>query len=365
MMDKGGAHTMAVQNDLMAIVGSYAEPDQPGLYVCRFDSAEGTFEVLDQVSGLPNPTFVAVDSAASRVYAITEETDAEGRRCGAAAAFDLDRQSGRLSLLGKEITVPATTCHISLDQNGRYAAVSSYHGGMIGLSPILPDGRVGPASDIQQHQGASVLPVQDRPRAHSVLFDRSNRYAVACDLGLDRIFVYRLDADQGRLLPHGEIATRPGSGPRHFAFHPSAPYGYAIHELNATITAYRYDEEQGRLTKLQTLSTLPESYDGVRSCADIHLSPDGRFLYGSNRGHDSIAVYGVGEDGRLTPIEYVPTLGGHPRNFAITPDGRCLTVANRDGNNIVTFSRDERTGMLTPRDQIQLSKPVCIRFVQG
>lgn len=355
---------MEKDKNILAFIGSYADSNQPGLYACRFDAETGAVELIDRAEGLQNPTFLDVDAEHKKLYVITEATDADGKRVGAAAAYDIDPVTGKMSLLNMELTVPATTCHITLDRTRRCIAVSSYHGGMVGVSPLLEDGRIGAASDIRKHKGSSILPVQDRPRAHSVFIDRLNRFAGVCDLGLDRILIYKLDMDRGRLLPHGEVRVAPGSGPRHFAFHPSFSFGYVINELNATITAFSYDEEQGKLSGLQTVSTLPDSYHGENACADIHISPDGKFLYGSNRGHDSIAVYAIDPaTGRLELVEHAPTLGGHPRNFAISPDGCYVLVANRDSNNIVTFARDSQTGKLHPAgSELAVSKPVCVKF---
>ncbi|MUG70672.1 MULTISPECIES: lactonase family protein [Paenibacillus] len=355
---------MEKKKKVLAFIGSYADSANPGLYACRFDTDTGSLEIVDQASGLQNPTFLDVDQDRLKLYAITEGTDAKGQRCGAAAAYDIDPSTGTLSLLNKELTVPSPTCHITLDHTRQCIMVSSYHGGMIGLSPVMEDGRVGPTADIHQHKGASILPVQDRPRAHSVFVDRSNRFAVASDLGLDRLMIYKLDVPARRLIPHGEVRIAPGSGPRHFAFHPQLPYGYVINELNATITGFSYDQEQGALHEIQTVSTLPDAYEGDNACADIHISPDGKFLYGSNRGHDSIAVYAIDPfTGKLALVEHASTLGGHPRNFALSPDGRFLLAANRDSNNIVTFNRDAETGKLLPAGPVlEVSKPVCIKF---
>ncbi|MBB6732525.1 lactonase family protein [Cohnella zeiphila] len=345
-------------------IGSYAEENGPGLYACAFDEKEGTLQQLDQADGLKNPTFLAMDETASRIYAIFEKENGEGRRVGAAAAFRFDPDSGALERLNDEITVSAPTCHISLDHSRQCVMVSSYHGGLVGLSPLLEDGRIGPLSDLHRHEGASVLPVQSQARAHSVTVDPANRYAIASDLGLDKLIVYKLDVPGQKLLPHGETSIAPGSGPRHFAFHPSLPYGYGINELNSTITVYAYDLEAGRLDVIQTVSTLPEGYAGDNACADIHLSPDGKFVYGSNRGHDSLAVYAVDfANGSLTLVEHASTLGGHPRNFALSPDGRFVLVANRDSDNVVTFSRDANTGKLQPTgSEWHGSKPVCVQF---
>jgi 6-phosphogluconolactonase len=351
---------------MLAFIGSYAESSHPGLYACSYDAETGSFRLLDQVAGLQNPTFLDVDADRRKLYAIAEGADAEGRSCGVVTAFDIEPSSGRLTLLNKENSVPAPTCHITLDHTKQCVMVSSYRGGMVGLSPVLGNGCIGTTEDIHRHKGSSILPVQDRPHAHSVFVDRGNRYAAVCDLGLDRIFLYKLDVSGRRLIPHGEVSVAPGSGPRHFAFHPSLGYGYAINELGATITAFTYDEVKGDLREIQTVSTLPESYQGEKSCADIHISPDGKFLYGSNRGHDSIVVFAIDPStGKLELVEHTSTRGGHPRNFAISPDGRFLLVANRDSDNIVTFARDASTGKLIPTgSELKLSKPVCIKFAE-
>lgn len=350
---------------LMAFIGSYANASDPGLYVCTFDERTGSLTLESEVSGLQNPTFLDVDSANRRLYAIKEIADAEGKRRGAAAAYAIDPEQGRLELLNDAETVPGPTCHILLEPTRRNLLVASYHGGMIGLIPLEADGRIGKLADMHQHEGSSVHPAQDKPHPHSVFPDRANRYAVVPDLGLDRIKVYKLDLEAQKLIPNGEIAVEPGAGPRHFTFHPSLARGYVINELNSTITAFEYDEEAGRLTHLQTVSTLPNGFEGDNACADIHLSPDGRFLYGSNRGHDSIVVFAVNPaDGTLTLVEHVSTGGKHPRNFALTPDGRCLLAANRDTDNVVVFARDEATGKLTPKGQeLNVSKPVCVKFM--
>jgi 6-phosphogluconolactonase len=356
---------MKNSNIAFAYIGSYAEPSAPGIYACRYDPDHGALTITSEVAGLRNPTFLDIDSESMRLYALAEEIGDHEQRYSSAAAFDIDADSGALSLLNKETTVPASTCHLALDQANRFMAVSSYHGGWIGLSPILDDGRIGPMCDSHKHEGSSKLPVQDRARAHSVLFDSANQFAVACDLGMDLLLVYRLDANHKRLVPHSQTSVAPGAGPRHFVFHPKLSIGYVINELNATVNVYAYDAEQGKLTELQSISTLPEDYQGDNACADIHISPDGKFLYGSNRGHDSIVVYSIDQtSGRLTLVEHASCGGKHPRNFAISPDGRYLLAANRDTNNIVTFRRNEVTGKLEPTGfELEVSKPVCLKFI--
>ena len=354
------------QQQTFAFIGTYAEPSSPGLHVCSYNVETGALALTGaSVDGLKNPTFLDIDEKALRLYALSEGINAEGQRYGEANAYTIEPKSGQLTLLNKEQTVTSPTCHITLDHTHRYLMVASYHGGLVGLSPLLADGRISPLADAHQHVGASLLPVQSQPRAHSMTVDRLNRYVLACDLGLDRIIIYRLDIEQQKLIPHHETIIDAGSGPRHWQFHPSLAYGYVINELNATITAFSYDEQQGQLTMIETVPTLPADYDGENACADIHISPDGRFLYGSNRGHDSIVVYAIDPtNGRLSFVEHISTMGQHPRGFAISPDGHFVLVANRDTNDIVSFRRDAESGKLSPTGHtLQVPKPVCIKFI--
>lgn len=347
---------------IWAFIGSYAEAGGPGLYSCAYDSATGKLTLTDQISGLQNPTYQDLDPDRKVLYTLEEEIQETGGRRGAAVSYAIDTATGRLSRINREIAVEASICHIQLDRSRSSLYVSSYHKGMLGVSPVLTDGRVGPAAQSISHSGSSLLPVQSQSRIHSVYLAPSNRFAAVCDLGLDKVFLYRVE--ENRLEEHTHTDIAPGSGPRHFAFHPFLPYGYVINELNATITVLAYDDATGRLNVADTVNTLPEDYHGDNSCADIHISPDGKFLYGSNRGHDSIAVYSIDQShGRLELLEHVHTGGGHPRNFALSPDGQFLFAANRDSNNIVTFRRDAGTGRLKPTgDELHISKPVCIKF---
>lgn len=356
---------MSTNAKIYCYIGSYADAAGPGIYTGAFEPDNGKLTVTGEVSGLQNPTFLTVDDRALRLYAMMESKNEAGERIGAAAAYDIEAADGSLTLLNKVATVPGPTCHIELDRTRRNAAVSSYHGGLVGLNPIGEDGRLGDLADLHRHEGSSVLPVQDRPRAHSVTFDRNNRFAVACDLGADRLVVYRVDAGSHRLVPHGATAAEPGAGPRHMAFHPRRPLACVINELNSTVSVYAYDEESGVLSAIGHYPTLPDSYTGANACADIHFSPDGRFLYGSNRGHESIVVFAVDAvSGALEAIQHASVLGEHPRNFALSPDGRFLLVANQNTDSIVTFARDADSGRLHPTgDVLTVSKPVCLKFL--
>ncbi|MDF2926667.1 MAG: 3-carboxymuconate cyclase [Paenibacillaceae bacterium] len=350
----------------VVFLGSYANAEELGIHACFFDEATGKLTVAAQIGGVKNPTFLDVDADNRILYSLAEETDQEGNRTGAAVSYRIHPETLQLEPISRERTTRGPACHLKLDATRQNLLTSSYQGGMAGISPVHEDGRIGPIAQEHQHSGASLLPVQSQARVHSVTLDRRNQFAVVCDLGLDKIVVYRLDADRHTLTLHGEAKVRPGSGPRHFAFHPHGPYGYVINELSSTITAFAYQENEGTLAEIQTVSTLPEHFRGENACAEIQVSPDGRFLYGSNRGHDSIAVFAVkDEDGTISPVDHVSTLGGHPRHFALSPDGRFLLAANRDGNNVVTFVRNPETGGLAFNgQQLELSQPVCVKFAQ-
>lgn len=355
---------MTAENQrLLVFAGSYAEANGNGVYVYEFNEETGALSELDHAAGLKNPTFLNVDAAKKRLYSIGETLGEDGKKIGEAIAFAIDVREGKLQLLNRKATVESTTCHIQRDAEGRYLAVASYHGGMVGLLRITEDGQIGELLDVQQHAGSSVNPErQDRPHPHSCFYSPDGQYLFVQDLGLDRIISYSLDAASGKLVRHRETELHPGAGPRHLVFHPGGAYAYVINELDSTITSFAYDAPNGQLTTLETVSTLPEGFEGENGCAEIAVSADGKFIYGSNRGHDSIAVFAVEEEtGLLKPVQHVSTEGGHPRHFALMPDGQYLLAANRDSNNIVTFRVHPENGTLQfTGSSITVSKPVCI-----
>jgi 6-phosphogluconolactonase len=363
-LERGEKMEHGSRNQVLAFVGSYANRADEGLYVCRFNPDNGELTVTERIKGLSNPTFLDVDPVRRIVYVLAEEAGHAGGRSSVCVSYSIDNVTVSLKELNREQTMDAPLCHILLDRSRKLLFTASYHSGLVGVAPVLEDGRIGQPSQVIAHKGSSVLPVQSQARAHSVFTDPDNRYAVVCDLGMDQVVSYRIDVQEQKLYPNGSAALPPGSGPRHFAFHPVLPYGYSINELSSTISVFHYGKLDGTLSLIQTISTLPEDFTGESATADIHISPDGRFLYGSNRGHDSIAVFSVDAgSGRLTSIGYTPTQGGHPRNFALSLDGRFLLAANRDGNNIVVFARDSETGLLQATGHsVSLPKPVCIKF---
>lgn len=354
---------MTTNNEHMLVfIGSYAEATHDGIYVYRMDRETGALTPLDRVSGLQNPTFLNLDAEKNRLYAIAERL-ADGKREGAAVAFAIDPFRGKLTELSRANTVDTTTCHIRRDATGRFFAVASYSGGKVGLLAAGENDTVGALLDVKQHEGGSVDPTrQDRPHPHSVFFSPDNRFAFVPDLGLDRIRAYRLSTDDGRLEFHGDTAVPPGAGPRHLAFHSSGNYIYVINELDSTIASFRYEAAAGALRPLEVVSTLPTGFDGENACAEVQISPDGAYLYGSNRGHDSIVIFAIDRDtGRLSLVGHTPTRGGHPRHFALSPEGEFLLAANRDSDNVVVFRVRKETGELEyTGHSVQAAKPVCV-----
>ena len=285
---------------------------------------------------------------------------------GVVTAYAIGR-NGTLTLLNSEHTGGAGPCHVQVDQTDSYVVVANYFGGSVSLLPIRADGSLGARTDFIQHHGSSIDPQRQRQaHAHCVMIDRANALVYACDLGMDAIVVYRIDHASGRLIEQPDLTVRaePGDGPRHFAFHPSAAHAYAVNELSSTVSAYDYDGQSGALTFRQRISTLPTTWSGDNTCADIHASPDGRFVYASNRGHNSIAAFAVESGtGRLTPVGHTSTRGEIPRNFLITPDGQFLLAANQNSGNIVTFRIDESSGGLEfSGHEAAVPAPVCLKL---
>jgi len=299
---------------------------------------------------------------------VNELKSYEGEATGTISAFSVDSGDGKLTFLNMRRTHGTDPCHVMLDSTGRFAIVANFMSGSVSVFPVKSDGTLEEASDFIQHRGSSVHPTrQTGPHAHSTVMDGSGRYFFVPDLGLDQVVAYSLDARTGKLKRHDELALRskPGAGPRHIAFHSGNRFAYVINELDSTITSCTYDEERGLLREIHTLSTLPSGYAGLSSCADINVSPSGRFVYGSNRGHDSIVIYRVdAENGRLEYVGHQATMGRVPRSFTIDPTGSFLLVANQSSDSIATFRIDQETGRLDQTGLVtQVPTPVCVKVV--
>ncbi|HID21037.1 MAG TPA: lactonase family protein, partial [Planctomycetaceae bacterium] len=284
--------------EILVYIGTYTRRGSEGVYVCRLDVESGALDCTSTAPDVESPSFLDLHPSGRYLYTVNEVSEFSGKKSGGVSAFAIDEKTGRLSLLNQRSSEGTGPCHISVDRTGRYALVANYGSGSVAILPVHEDGRLGEATDAVQHQGSSVNPQrQEGPHAHSINADPTNQYAFAADLGLDKILIYRIDLEEGKLLPNDPpwIEVAPGAGPRHFAFHPSGRYAYLITELANTFVAYSCDPGNGTLTEIQTVSTLPGDFDDTSYCAEVQVSPDGRFLYGSNRGHDSIAVSSIDE----------------------------------------------------------------------
>ena len=329
------------------------------------DTATGKLSEPALAAELDNPSFLAVHPTHKYLYAVNENS---GYKSGAVTAFALDPRSGELTKLNQQSTVGDGPCHLVVDATGKNVLVANYGGGSVAVLPIGPDGKLGPASDFIQHTGKVFDPRrQGSPHAHSINLDKGNRFAVVADLGLDRVFVYRFDPIHGKLTPNDPPATKvkDRSGPRHFAFHPDGKHAYVINEIDCTVTAFDYDPDRGTLTEIQTVPTMPVAVEPRHSTAEVVVHPSGKFLYGSNRGHDSLAVYTIEPGtGRLKLVEYQPTGGKTPRNFAVDPTGSYVLAENMGSDTIVVFRVDPETGALDPTGQVvDVPSPCCVKFV--
>jgi 6-phosphogluconolactonase len=352
---------------LQVYIGTYTDHGSKGIYRAELDLATGQLSSPTLAGATDSPSFLVLHPNHKLLYAVNEVDSFEGKKNGSVSAFAIDGKTGALTLLNRQPSEGGGPCYVSLDKAGRHALVANYGGGTVTVLPIDAEGRLGPATCSIQHTGSSVKKEQKRPHAHSIDLDPSNRFAVASDLGIDKRLVYRFDEAKGVLLPNAppDVALPPGSGPRHFAFHPGGAYAYGNNELDSTVTAYRYDATKGTLEAIQTLSTVPADFKEHNDTAETQVSADGRFVYVSNRGHDSIAIFSVDEKtGRLTAQGHALTKGKEPRHFAIDPTGAYLLAANQNSDTVVVFRIDAKSGALTPTGAVaEVSRPVCVTFV--
>jgi 6-phosphogluconolactonase len=352
---------------LLVYFGTYTGASSKGIYVSRLD-ADGALTPPALAAETANPSFLAVHPSHQYLYAVNEVSSFQGERTGSVSAFAIDRASGKLTLLNVQSSGGADPAHLTVDKTGRFVLVANYTGGSVTVLPIGGDGRLGDITMTVQHHGSSVHPERQKgPHAHAIALDPANRFAYDVDLGLDQVLIHRFE---GRLLPRSEpvfASVARGSGPRHIAFTPDGRYAYVINELTCTITAFAANADTGGLTEVETVSTLPagRTVAAGYSTAEIAVHPSGRFLFGSNRGHDTIAVFSIDATGRLTLVEHEPTQGSTPRGFGVTPDGRFLLAANQRSNSVVVMRIDEKTGALTPTGQkIEVGTPVSVEFVR-
>ena len=353
----------------LVYIGTYTDKGaSKGIYAYRFNAATAELTSLGLAAETANPSFLAIHPNHKFLYSVNEVGDYKGHKSGAVSAFSIDQATGKLTLLNQVESRGADPCYITVDKTGKYVLVANYTGGSVATFPVLADGRLGEASAFVQHTGHGPDPQrQEAPHAHSIDLSPDDRFAIVDDLGLDETLVYKFDSSKGSLTPNSPAFAKvaPGAGPRHFALHPNGKFAYVVNEMGWTVSAFGYDAGAGVLHPLQTISTLPKDFTGTNSDAEIEVHPSGKFLYASNRGHDSIAVFAIdASQGTLTPIEYASTKGKEPRHFEIAPGGELLFAANEHSGNVVVFRIDQQTGRLTPAEkELQIGAPVCVKFM--
>ena len=351
--------------EMTLFIGTYTSSTSEGIYTYRMNSETGQLTKFASIKS-ENPSFLTLDRSRRFLYAVNELAEFEGKPGGAVSAYSIDR-TGTLKFLNQQPSRGADPCHLTVDRRRTSLFVANYTGGSVALLPILKNGTLGPASDVKQHEGTGPKEQQKGPHAHCIILDSLERHAIAADLGSDRVMIYRFDPATGKLHPGRQpsIGLQAGAGPRHLTLHPNGRYAYVINELDSTMVTLKYNAATGMPTVMDIVPTLPGDFTGTSYCADVHVAPSGRFLYGSNRGHNTIVVFAINpRTGKPSPIEHVSTEGNWPRNFVIDPTGRFLLVANQRSDNVVVFRIDPRTGRLKPAGQTaQVPMPVCLKFL--
>ena len=353
--------TYAQKDNITLYIGTYTSRTSEGIYVYQFNTKTGDFTPKSIAKGISNPSFLSISSDNRFLYTLG------GKKGDTVRAFAIEKQSHNLTFLNEQALGGFFgSAHLAIDKTGKWLLVGNYLAGSINVLPVKPDGSLGEVIQTIQHEGKSVHPErQTKPYVHSINIAPNNKDVFVADLGTDKIMAYTLNAQTGQLIPSNPafVTTQPGSGPRHFTFHPNGKFAYVINELDATVTGFTY--KNGALETIQTVNNLPEDYKGRKWAADIHISPDGKFLYASNRAeHESLSIFNINKKtGKLTLVGHQPVRGKTPRNFAIDPTGNFILVANQDSDNITIFKRDKKTGKLTATGkEIKVSMPVCLKF---
>lgn len=352
-------------NDTLVFITAFAPAEKGAIHAYEFDSHSGRLKPLHRTP-CETPFCLALSPNRKVLYS-THTKQFGGQENDRVAAYEIVGRTGELKFLNQQSSQGRGACYLSVESTGKTALVSNYSSGSVASLPTKLDGSLGEPASFFQHEGTNVN--SKRPKqshAHCIVVSPDNRFAFTADKGLDRIFGYKLDPSKGAMTPTTPPFTKTaiGAGPRHFTFNPNGKRAYVINELSNSVTGYDYDAATGTLTEKQTLPTLPKDFAAFTKCADIKITPDGRYLYGTNRGHDSIAAYRIEDDGRLSLIAIEPSLGKEPQNLAITADGCWLLCANRDGGNVAVFQIDGKTGRLKPvGEPIAQPRPCCIVFL--
>ena len=351
-------------------VGTYTEEGSKskGIYAFRYDAGTGQITALGMAAETTNPSFVALHPNGRFLYAVNEVGNYKGPNSGGVSAFSIDHATGKLTFLNEVASRGADPCYITVDKTGNYVLVANYTGGSVAVFPVSPDGKLSEASAFVQHTGKGSDPKrQEGPHAHSIDLSPDNHFAMVDDLGLDELLVYKFDSAKGSLTPNDPPFAKldPGAGPRHFALRPDGKFAYVVAEMGHTVTVFSNDAGSGKLKPIQTITTLPKDFTGRNDDAEIQVHPSGKFVYASNRGDDSIAIYAIDKTkGTLTQVGIVHTGGKEPRSFEIDPAGTLLFAANQKSDNIVVFQIDTKTGLLAPTGKVlEVGSPVCVKFL--
>jgi len=348
----------------IAYVGTYTGPSgSKGIYALQVDS-DGHFKNMGLQAEIADPSFLATDPNHRFLYAVTER----GRPTGFLSSYAIDPATGALRFLNRVPANGTSTAHLAVDQTGRWLLMVNYGSGSVASFALKPDGSIGDMVDFHQHSGSSVNPKrQQGPHPHEAVMSPDNRFLLIPDLGLDKLYSYRLDTNTGKLTANDPAfaEVEPGFGPRHMIFGKSGRFVYMLGEMGSKVTAMSYDTASGKLKPIQTIATIPADFKGENNSAELALDASGRFLYASNRGHDSVSLFSIDPRTGLLKLVQVESSGGQiPRSIAIDPSGRHLLAANQDSNRIVVFNRDQKTGRLTPDGEVlDVPAPVCILFV--
>ncbi len=352
----------------LVFIGTYTggTTNSKGIYAFRFDEKTGALTPLGLKAETRSPSFLAASPDGRVLYAVNEIGDYNGAKAGSVTSYTVDPKTGALTPLGVESTGGSDPCHVQCDRTGKVAVVANYSGGNFAVLPIGAGGKLGPSTALLGGTGSGPdKQRQQGPHAHQVVFDPSNRYLLEVDLGLDKVLVYRFDAASGKVTPNDppSVSLVPGSGPRHLAFHPNGKFAFTINEMASTLTTLAWDGATGTLRMLGSQSTLPDGFAGNSSTAELQVHPNGKFLYGSNRGHDSIGVFTIAADGSLKTVEHESTRGKTPRHFTLDPTGRWLIAGNQGSGTLAVFAVDQTTGALTPTGPLaEVGAPVCVLF---
>ncbi len=360
-----GMNASAQSTHEVLYVGTYSLRGSEGIYAFDFDRSAGTFKPLQTTAELKSPSFLTFHPSGKYLYAVSEA----GERSGSVGAYSIDSKTGKLTFLNKQSSHGNGPCYVNVDKTGKWAFVANYGGGSMAVLPIQADGKLGPATDSAQYSGTGANKErQDKAHAHSVTLSPDNKYVYVADLGTDKVYIYELDTVHGKLKPaKTSFATvKPGSGPRHLTFDPAGKFVYLVEEITSSTAVFTYDPKTGALTMVEdAVKSLPADFTGNNTSADIHTSPDGKFLYQSNRGYNALAIYSIAKDGKLTLIGQQPVGGKVPRNFMVDRRGEYVLVANQDTDNVVVYKLDTKTGKLTATGtELKIPAPVCVRIME-